>query len=186
VSNAPKKPASLAAITASATRAERTAKVCVAGHLNAQYDDLEAQLVAIVKAADTDSLADGSADQKQAIAEEIEALRVEMTKHEHTFTFRALEDKVWSDLLLEHAPRDGKAERFNNETFPLPCTAACLVKINGEDATATVDELAPLWDILNVAQRDEMFWAAWQANTGTVSVPFSKLASAVRKDISEK
>lgn len=172
------KPASLADIVASATRAERTVTICVAGHLNTEYDRLEQQLQQLTRDdAMSGSLADGG-EERRAIAERMEQISEEMRAHEHVFVVRALPAKQWSDLTLEHPAREGKQEFFNVETFPLSCVAASLVKINGEDVTVTVADLEPLWnDALNVGQRDELFNAAWEANTGRVSVPFSPLVS---------
>jgi hypothetical protein len=177
-----KKPASLADIVASATRAERTVTICTAGHLNAEYDRLQQQLQDATR--DTGSLAD---DGQRSIAEQMEQVRQQMREHEHTFTFRALTAAGWSDLLVDHPPREDRREIFNTATFPLPCVAASLVRINDEDVTVTVDELKPLWnDALNDGQRDELFGAAWEANKGRVSVPFSPLASATLDRTGEK
>jgi hypothetical protein len=180
------KPASLADIVASATRAERTATVCVAGHLNTAYAALDRQLQdAHRDSALSGSLAEG--DARTAIAEQIEALREQMKAHEHVFTFRALGDKAWSDLTAAHGAREGKSEPWNWDTFPIACTATSLVAINGAEASVTVDDLAELWgEKLNVGQRDDLFSAAFEANTGKVSVPFSALASAVLHPTVEK
>lgn len=180
------KPASLSAITASATRAERSVTLCVAGHLNARYGVLEAQLQAATRERATlGSLAE--TDPRQVIAEEMEAIREQMREAEHTFTFRALPAKQWSDLMLEHKPRENTRELINLDTFPLPCVAASLVRINGEDVDVSADDLAELWnDALNQGQRDEMFSAAWEANTGRVSVPFSATASVILGRTDEK
>lgn len=168
-------PASLADIVASATRVERSARICVAGHLNAEYATLERQLQQESREASL-SLADGS--RRREIAEQMEKLRAQMRQHEHEFTFRSLPDKAWSDLTAAHPAREGKTEPFNWDTFPIACVAASLVAINGVDTTATVDELNELWsEKLNIGQKDDLFSAAWQANTGKVSVPFSVTAS---------
>ena len=170
------KPASLADIVASATRAERTATVCVAGHLNDEYDALERQLQKATRES-SGSLAD---DGRGEIAARMEALREQMRAHEHAFTFRYIGHKAWSDLTAEHAPRDDQTEPWNWETFPLACVAASLVKINDVETQVTVEDLTELWgDKLNVGQRDDLFTAAFEANAGKVNVPFSALASAV-------
>jgi hypothetical protein len=172
------KPASLADIVASATRAERSATICVAGHLNTELVALDRELAtATMESKLTGTLAEG--DERKAIAERIEALREQMKAHEHTFTFRALPDKAWSDLTAAHPPREGKPEAVNLVTFPFACVVASLVAINDVATTATADDLHELWsEKLNEGQRDELFTAAWEANTGKVSVPFSVLASA--------
>lgn len=181
------KPASLADIAQQATRAERSVKLCVAGHLNARHEELEQQLQRLTRESGvSDSLDDANSDQRRAVAQAMEDLRTQMLEHEHEFTFRALADKAWSDLTAEHAPRAGKHEAFNVETFPIVCVAASLAAVNGVDSPATVPELQPLWEVLNVGQRGQLFDAAWEANTGRVSVPFSVLASATLRSTDAK
>lgn len=187
MTNASSKPASLADIAQQATRAERTVRLCVAGHLNARHDELEQKLQRLVRESGmSDSLDDSNADARRAVAEEMETVRAQMLEHEHEFTFRALPDKTWSDLTAEHPPREDKREAFNVETFPIVCVAASLAAVNGEPTEATVADLQPLWELLNVGQRGEMFDAAWEANTGRVSVPFSALASATLRSTAAK
>jgi hypothetical protein len=102
-----------------------------------------------------------------------------MAAHEHDFTFQALHPKEWSDLLASHQPREDHREIFNVETFPLAACQACLHKVNGTaTGTGDVDVFTELWfDKLNEGQRGDLFEAAYSANTGRVSVPFSALAS---------
>lgn len=177
---------SLADVVASATRAERTATVCLAGDLNARYDELEVQLQRLT--VDRDSLADG--DGRRAIAAEMEAVREKMRASEHFFTFRALAPKEWSDLLALHGPREDKSEAFNVDTFPQACVAACLVRVknaDGDELEFTEADVESLWDeVLSQGQRNELFGAAWEANTGRVSVPFSRLASVILGRTDEK
>lgn len=173
------KPMSLAEIAASATRSERSVTLCVAGHLNSRYDELERALQEASRDRGLERSL-GDVDPRRTIAEEMESIREQMAAHEHTFILRALPGKAWSDLLLEHPPRKDTRELFNAQTLPLACVAASLVRLNGEDITTTVAELTPLWDeALNQGQRDELFGAAWEANTGAVSVPFSASASVI-------
>lgn len=165
-------------IIASATRAERDAKICVAGALNAAFAAKEAELADMQQEHYTaGSLAD--VDPRREAAEELERLRAQMREHEHTFTMRALPPKDWSDLTAAHGPREGEREAFNPETFPVAIVAASCVKVDGKDAVLPEGKVAELFDVLNQGQRDELFAAAWEANTGRVSVPFSGLASVV-------
>jgi hypothetical protein len=172
------KPGLLGQIAASATRAERTATVCVAGHLNSRYDELEVDLQRSVEQAKGGSLADGK--EQRRLAEDMQAVREQMREHEHTFTFRAMAPKDWSDLQAEHPGRDGKQELFNVDTFPLAAATASLVKIDGQEQDQVdAEAMSALWSVLNAGQRNELFGAAWEANTGRVSVPFSRLVSAI-------
>lgn len=178
---AAKRPASLSEIIASATRAERSATICVAGQLNARYAELEQQLAQMEVGSDSLAVPDG----RRALAEEMERVAGRMRASEHTFTFRALPAKGWSDLVAAHPPRDGVAERWNAATLPFALVTLALCRVNGEEVEIGTSDLAPLWDdVLNEGQRDVLFNAAWDANTGSVSVPFSALASAVLRNTS--
>lgn len=172
------------AIIAEATPAEREAKICVAGALNARFAVLEAELADAQQQRLVSSL--GDADPRREIAEEMERLRVEMQEHEHTFTMRALPAKAWSDIRTEHGPRDGKRELFNPDTFPAALLAASCVAVDGKPTTLTAEKVSALFDVLNEGQRDTLFNAAWEANTGRVSVPFSALSSAVLQTSAQK
>lgn len=172
-------------IIASATPAERDVKICVAGALNARFAVLDAELQDLQQRRFVgDSL--GEADPRRAIAEEMENLREQMKADEHTFTMRALPPKAWSDLRAAHGPREGRMERFNPETLPSALIAASCVRVDGEDVELSTDKVGELFDVLNEGQRDELFEAAWEANTGRVSVPFSAAASVVRQTSEQK
>lgn len=183
------KPASLADILGSATRVQRTATVCVAGHLNDQIENLERRLADLTaEARSSDSLGDPASEERLDLAAQIEALQVEMKAHEHSFTFSAVHPKEWSDLVAQHPPREEVREPFNGDTFPLAACLASLRQVNGADVAAgDLPLLEQLWtDVLNVGQRTDLFNAAWDANTGSVSVPFSALASATLRSTGEK
>jgi hypothetical protein len=168
-------------LIASATPAEREAKICIAGALNVRFATLEAELAELQQQrfAGAASQSLGDVDPRRAIAEEIERVREEMRANEHTFTFRALPSKAWSDIRAAHAPREGQREVVNLETFPPALVAATCVALDGKPTEVTVEQVHALFDVLNEGQRDELFNAAWEANTGRVSVPFSAVASVV-------
>lgn len=179
MSDAPSKPASpLDGIVKSATRAERTVTVCVAGDLNAQFDTLEQELDRLVGEKGV-SLDDPVDARRREVAEQIEDLRARMADHEHRFTFRALSSQAWSDLTAAHPARPDVREPFNRDTFPLAAVAASLVSIDDVPVTHSETDLRELWnEALNTGQCTALFEAAWEANTGRMSVPFSPLASA--------
>ena len=163
-------------IVGEASRPECSVTLCTAGTLNSRLQDLERQLADEHQKVST-SLADGG--RRRELAEQIQSVVEEMRAAEHTFTFRGLPHKVWSDLTAEHKPRDDRNEAVNLDTFPAACIAASLARIDGQDATVTVGEVEGLFDVLNEGQIDQLFNAAWEANTGGRSVPFSGLASAI-------
>lgn len=166
-------------IVAESSRPEHSVTLCTAGALNARLQELERQLAEEHQKVAT-SLADGG--RRTELAKEVKALTEEMRAHEHSFTFRGLPHKVWSDLTAEHKPRDGKTEIVNLDTFPTACIAASLVKVDGDDVTTDLEDVEKLFDVLNEGQIDQLFNAAWEANTGGRSVPFSGLASAILRN----
>lgn len=171
-------------IVAESSRPECSVTLCMAGTLNARHQALEKALGDELQKPST-SLADGG--RRRELAQEIESVTAEMRAHEHTFTFRGLAHKDWSDLTAEHKPREGRNEVVNLETFVPACIAACLIKVDGDDATTDVKDVEEnLFSILNEGQRDELFNAAWEANTGGRSVPFSGLASAILQSTEPK
>ena len=163
-------------IVAEASRPECSVTLCTAGALNARLQDLERQLAEEHQKVST-SLADGG--RRVELAREVDALVEEMRAHEHTFTFRGLPHKAWSDLTAAHKPRDDRNEPVNLETFPLACIAAALVRVDDDEVTTDTEDVEKLFDVLNEGQIDQLFNAAWEANTGGRSVPFSGLASAI-------
>jgi hypothetical protein len=170
-------------IVAEASRPECSVTLCTAGALNARLQELERELADEHRKAVT-SLAEGG--RRQELATQIESVIDEMRAHEHTFTFRGLPHKAWSDLTAEHKPRDGKNEAVNLETFPAACITSSLVQIDGDDVQVSLEEVDAFFDVLNEGQIDQLFNAAWEANTGGRSVPFSGLASAILRNTDTK
>lgn len=164
-------------ILKNARRRETTYRLCLRGDLLAEHEALEAELARITgeggwtasSLADTSPVVD--------LAQQIEALQAEMREQTVTLRFRALRRVDWEALVAAHPPREDKDEAFNVETFAAPLVRACLV-----DPELTASEFDDLWDdALNHEQRDEVFGAAWAANTEATSVPFSERASVVTR-----
>lgn len=155
-----------------ATLRVATARICVAGHLNAELEDLEAQLQAVSSDWVPDSLA--STDPKVEVARKIQALQEEMRGSEVVFRFQALPELEWSDLLAKHPAREGQAELFNPQTLPPVLIPMCCV-----DPVMSAEQYARLVTKLNASQRNSLFNAAWDANSTATSVPFSLSASAI-------
>ncbi len=158
-------------VIAAARPVTRSAVICLAGDLQAQFEALDRELRAEV-AKPHATLADGG--QRRDLAQQIEAVQAEMAEHEQAFTFRALSARAWSDLIADHPARPGKDEAFNAETFPDAMLAACSV-----DPEMTPDDVAALGDVLSNAQYSVLFEAAWSCNAARLDVPFSVLASRV-------
>lgn len=156
-----------------------TVPLCVAGDLQAEWEDLERDLQDAVRSAG-DSLAAGGAPRR--IAEQMEALREKMRQHERTVKFRALSRRAYRDLVLQHPPRDDdaidQAQMLNMDTFPVAVIAACAV-----EPVMTVEQVGQLEDRLTDWQFNELFAACMLVNRTEVSVPKSVTASEILASI---
>lgn len=148
---------------------EGTYKVCLRGDLVSQWRALDAELEArtTVPIADPDAIAD--------LAEQIQRLEAEMAEATLSLRFQALPAHQWADLIDAH-PGKKPGERFDFVTFVPALLAACLV-----DPVLDDDDLAALLDVLNEAQRDELFGVAWEVNQEAAATPFSVRASVVTR-----
>jgi hypothetical protein len=157
------------AIIGGATLREAVVTLCLAGHLQGEYEDLERQL------RDASSMVGQSlaGSPRLPIAERIEELRAEMAAHQVGFRLRALTPKAWSDLLAAH-PSNDPGELFDGTTFFPAVVAACAVA-----PAMSVEQYQRLSERITHAQNEELLTAAWEINTKAVaSVPFSLAASA--------
>lgn len=160
-----------------ARRRETTYRLCLRGDLLAEHEALESELARITGQGGwtASSLADVSP--VVDLAQQIEALEAEMREQTVTLRFRALRRVEWEALVAEHPGREDKQEAFNVETFAAPLVRACLY-----DPELSASEFDEFWDeALNHEQRDEVFGAAWAANTEASNVPFSERASVVTR-----
>ncbi|MFD5081857.1 hypothetical protein ACFWOG_04345 [Kitasatospora sp. NPDC058406] len=155
-------------IIANATLRETTVPLCMAGHLQGEYEDLERQLTAAATFVG-DSLAGSPTT---TIAVRMEELRAEMAEHLVEYRFRALVPQAWSDLLAAHPGDAGRL--FDPDTFGPAAVAACAVA-----PVMTVEQYQRLDKKLTAGQQEALFDAVWKLNTSVVqAVPFSLLASA--------
>lgn len=166
--------ASVEDLIAQAKPREVTVPICLAGDLNARHEELSRQLQAAGDSWVPDSLS--GVNPKLALAEQITALEREMAEHSHTFVCRALPRSKYAELRRAHPARDDTAvpERlFNLDTFPVALVAASCV----DPEFPSVEKVDELFDRLGQGAFDEVFTAAWAANTGGSGVPKSLLAS---------
>lgn len=174
--------ASIEEILAAATLREESVDVCVAGALNARWEDLGRQLAQLLERTAGDPLpeaklgdAGGDVQRRVALTEEMEALRQQMAAASYTFLLRALPRRAFRDLLDAHPPRPEIAREaaFNAATFPPALIRKCLI----EPAVATDAQFDELLDKITEGQVGELFDAAWLANQGGSEVPKSVPAS---------
>ena len=163
----------------SAQLAERTLPLCLRGDLVARFEELDRQRE-IADEARGDSLASGSPARE--IAEQMEALRVQMRASTKMVVVRALPRKKWVALCEQHPPRrddDGnvlvadRATGVNNETFWDPAIKACWV--SPELTPAQFKRL--LDEKVSDRQYDQLATLVFAVNNGDVDIPFSPAAS---------
>ncbi|GAA3416226.1 hypothetical protein [Streptosporangium vulgare] len=170
------KTSAIADIIGQVKRPEKTVPICLAGDLQAEFEDLERDLAIARDKPAEGTLAGGSNPIATTIAQQIVELRERMREHTTVFRFRGLPRKAWSDLVAECPPGDDAKEGADVdwETFGVALVAACVV-----EPTMTVEDAGQLAEVLTQAQWDSLFAAAYSVNKRDVDVPFSYAASAV-------
>jgi hypothetical protein len=163
--------ADIADILKKAKRREKSVYLCLAGEEIAELDRLERQLAELGKAWQPGSLAD--ADPREKLAKQVAAARKKVRGAETEFRFRALGDKEWSDLLAAHPSQD-KAQMWDPETFGPALIAACAV-----DPVMSAAQVRELFDVINLAQRDDLWRGAYEVNTEAPGLPFSLTDSGI-------
>lgn len=158
----------LDALLAQARLPERTVALCLRGDLQARFEELERQLAA-AQAQPAEKLTD--AGRARQLAEQMEALRGEMSDSTMVFTLRALPRSGWISLLTAHPAKD-KEDEFDAETLEPALIRASIV-----DPVLTDEQWARLDETLTSAQYGELSGTAWELNRRPVDVPFSPAAS---------
>lgn len=169
-------------IMAKAKPAERVTRICLAGDLLAERQLLEQQINELAQTRrarvrdgdDNPDLAladddDPIHDLQDQLADVLEQMRGSMA----TFRFRALPRSAWSALRKKY--ETGKGE-LDMEGLAVPMVAQSSLHPKMTEA-----EVADLFEVLNTDQQQDLFAAAWAANTGAVDVPFSLPSLAGRR-----
>ncbi len=157
-----------------------TVKACLRGDLLAEHDRLEEALAEARRLDDKElrhAQAPHIAAQLEEIEEQIDAAAI-------PFTFTAIGQKAWTDLLVQHRPGDeDKTEgyEFNPLTFPQAAIAA-----SASDPEMTEAQAQQLFEILNFGQWQQLWSGCLAANVEGTSVPFSRAASAVLRGYETK
>jgi len=152
-----------AEVMAMAKRRETKVRICVAGDLAAEADQLAAELAAL-KGQSGMSLADG--EERARIQSELDEVAALMREAEVEYRFRALPRKERSDLIAAHPKRPGEDEEWNLETYPAALVAACVV-----EPVMSVSEVNQLFDVVNEDGCARLFNAAWRANQAPTNIP---------------
>ncbi|MFC4006644.1 hypothetical protein ACFOY2_05390 [Nonomuraea purpurea] len=160
---------------------EKSVPLCLAGDLQAEFEELERQLQIERTRPDKPGAtmaASGRSPAETELAQRIEALRERMQADTTVFRLRALPKKKWSDLVAAHKPRPEDKENgldYNGDTLPVALVAACCV-----DPQMSVPEVEELVDeVLSQGQWDELYSGAFFLNRRKVDIPFSASASAI-------
>lgn len=154
---------------------ETTVELCLRRDLVAQFRDLERQLATASR--EVPSL--GERAPARVVAEQLEALREEMTRRSVRFRLRAMPALDWSVFHTRMPQRgnDDDAEKYARDKW-YPWVAE-LVSRCCVDPKMSVEQIGRLVDRLSAAQWDELCDAAWGLNANREGVPFSEAASAV-------
>ncbi|MFD9124357.1 hypothetical protein [Kitasatospora sp. NPDC059571] len=161
-------PTDIEAIIGGATLREDTVELCLAGHLQGEYESLERKL-ADASAMVGDSLAGGP---RVPIAQRMQEIRDEMRTHLVTFRLRAMPPKAWSDLVAAHPGAEGQL--YDPDTLGPAAIAACTV-----EPAMTLEQYGRLAERLTYGQQEALADAVWRLNTQAArTIPFSLLASA--------
>lgn len=167
-------------ILAKARPAERVVRICLRGDLLARRDDLEQQITEAAAAerarvregADPErSLAE--ADPLEDLRDELRDVLAEMKASYQAFRFRALPRSAWDALRKQFEDAGGK---LDTEGLAVPVIADSSV-----EPRLSREDVAALFEVFNADQRNDLFSAAWDANTGAVDVPFSPASLAGRR-----
>ncbi|KAB8186861.1 hypothetical protein FH608_046060 [Nonomuraea phyllanthi] len=171
------RPSAIADIIGQVKRPEKTVQICLAGDLQAEFEDLERDLQIARDQPAEGTLAGGANPMATQIAQQIMELRERMREHTTVFKFRGLPRKQYSDLVASCPPSDEDKEKgaeVDWEQFSVALVAACAV-----EPTMTADEAGQIADVLTQAQWDSLVGAAFSVNKRDVDVPFSFAASAI-------
>lgn len=160
-------------LMASAKRPERTVVLCVRGDLQADWEDLDRQLIA-ARTQRVATLAGGT-EEEVGLAVQIRALEKEMADNSIKFRLRALPRRRFLELMQEHPARENnerdKSVGMNTDTYFDALIGECLVEPDLDPS-----DLREFLDAVTSRQFEELQDAAWNLNRGDVSVPFSYTA----------
>lgn len=168
-----------------ASRPEDVVPVCLAGHLVAEHERLEQQLVELKDDPNAGIEGNGAG----AIAEQIRDLEQRMKDDTYPFRLRALKRRDFKELIEAHPPRrldDGAVdERDAGRGFNLDALYEELVpvsivdpKLDNRAMRELIEEQLTDGQFINLGN------TAFYLNRGTVDVPFSRAASAILRNTS--
>lgn len=166
--------ADIAEILKRAKPPERFEDICLDSSLAPRHADLQRQLE------DPATVAEG-AEKRRELADEIHEVEGKMRAETVRFHLRGMTAFQRDEWLEANPPREGKQEGFNPVTGEPALVAACCL-----DPQMTAEQATELRSSIGAGDWERLAKAAWEASTQESSVPFSFLASVVRRQPSEK
>ncbi|GIH70346.1 hypothetical protein [Sphaerimonospora thailandensis] len=163
-------------VIANARPATKTVPLCLAGDLQAEWEDLDRQRRELLAKPREDSLASDGGELRE-VEELMDAIREQMAEKVVPFKIQGLPKRPWKALADQHPPREADRENgldYHADTFPLAALVACCIdpKMTPEQAERLVDEA------LTQGQWDELWMAIISVNKLKVNVPKSVSGSA--------
>lgn len=173
-------------ILAASKPRRHTARICVRGELVDEQRALEAEL----KEVRSEDERKNRKPQAPTIAKKIEALQKEAEEATYEFSFEAIGQRKWNDLMAKNPPtpdqkkiakQTGDRVDFDVIEFPIKAIAASCVspELSEENARR-------LYERWNFSQWNTLWMACLEANLGDSSLPKSALASLILGHSSQK
>lgn len=120
------------------------------------------------------------------LKEKVERLQKEAEDKKHSFMFKSIGRKAWSDLISEHPPTDEQKTQnsvldHNPDTFLPAAAAACCIEIDGKPQEMPPDLAEWLFETLADSDASRMFNACVEANVLGVKVPKKVVTATARR-----
>jgi hypothetical protein len=150
-----------------------TVRVCLRGDLLAQYEELERDLAEAIWL----DMSENRHAEAPVIAAKVTALQEQIKTAEVEFTFTAIGQQAWTDLIVQHPAREQDTDvglDFDASTFPMAAVAATCT-----NPVMTLAQAHTLYERLNGGQWGELWQGCLRANVAGADVPFSLAASAI-------
>lgn len=175
------------------TRPEKIVPICLRGHLQAEWDQLNAQYQAGPGDDDRAMMTERAA--KRRVADEMARVEAEMRAGTVQFRLRALPRRrtpgmpktqlVWQELVEKHPPRKDANGKVDQRDAYVMVNAVSLfeelVPASVVEPELTAEQWQQLDGKLSDAQWNQLAQAAWDLNRVGVDVPFSRAASMMRR-----
>lgn len=150
-----------------------TVRVCLRGDLLGEHERLERELAEARRL----DLTENRHAEAPAVAAKVADVERQIDASQVEFTFTAVGQKAWTDLLVRHRPDEEDREQryeFNPRTFPQAAIA-----LSCSSPAMTPEQAEQLYEALNFGQWQKLWAACMAANVEGTDVPFSAAASVI-------